>query len=73
MSRAHLREKRKLIMDSVTVTVTAELLEALGGWSRPVQVRIDPVPYGTGYEMTARWPEPERSQDNITPALIAGE
>lgn len=44
---------------TVTVLVSRELLEELGEWSPPVQVRIVETPgTGTGWEMTARTYQP---------------
>lgn len=40
---------------TVTVLVSRELLEQLGEWSEPVQVRIVETPaIGTGWEMICR-------------------
>lgn len=40
---------------TVTVLVSRELLEELGQWSAPVQVKIVETPgVGTGWEMIAR-------------------
>ena len=39
---------------TVTVMVSKELLGELEHWSAPVQVKIEKVDYGTGWEMTAR-------------------
>lgn len=50
---------------TVTVLVSRELIEQLGDWSEPVQVRIIETPgIGTGWEMEARTcPQPTEGGD----------
>jgi hypothetical protein len=43
----------------IVVMVSREVIAKLGDWSEPLQVRIDRVSTGAGWEMTFRRPEPQ--------------